>query len=551
MKDLKTFHSAFYSNCNKISQDAFIVKFCNVSTIKRIRNPDANRKRDMAISYSIRKENKSIIPVCKNAFLQALGLSKHRVEGVMKRFLNSGEAPKETRGGDHTSNSYFNKKQSVIGFIKNIVVIEKHYCRGRSARQYIASDLSICKLWKLYNASVDNFTLRVKESYFRHIFNTKFNIGFNSPHTDVCSKCLELSSKIKHEKNMETKTSLVTERNIHKQRAKAFFDLLKEERQDLITLSYDCEKNLVLPKVPDQICYYKRQLYLYNFTVVKGSSKQKLKTDNVFIHTWLETDRPKSANEISSAVYDTLSNLTIEDSVSEIRLMSDGCGGQNKNICMISMCIKWFASAPRNIKKLQLIFPITGHSFIPPDRVFGKIEKVLKKQDTIISPDYYYDTFQETGIVKKLGTDWVAYDWKESCQRILKSTSSLHFKINSCKRIILTKNAKGVVQVQGEPNYRNDFNVSKSIFKQGMTVAMIDPVTLEIGKVRLKPQKTVDINELLIKHFGNEWKQERDNLNLTFYKNILDTQNSDNNLEEHNAGSEHVCEPVDNNEYYI
>lgn len=43
----------------------------------------------------------------------------------------------------------------------------------------------------------------VKKSYFRTIFNQDFNLGFGTPRTDVCSKCIELDEKIKKESDQE------------------------------------------------------------------------------------------------------------------------------------------------------------------------------------------------------------------------------------------------------------------------------------------------------------------------------------------------------------
>nr|CAI5866539.1 unnamed protein product [Callosobruchus analis] len=189
-----------------------------------------------------------------------------------------------------------------------------------------------------------------------------------------------ISWKNQARKNPEHKATFVTEYKLHKLKAKRFFEILKKEEAHVITLSYDCEKNLVLPKIPDQITYYKRQLYLYNFTVVIGSSKVKLTKNNVFMHTWLESESAKSSNEIASAVYSILKNLEISDDIQELKLVSDGCTGQNKNSAMIAMCAKWLANdAPKHIQTINLIFPVTGHSFLPPDRVFGQIEKKIKE----------------------------------------------------------------------------------------------------------------------------------------------------------------------------
>lgn len=139
----------------------------------------------------------------------------------------------------------------------------------------------------------------------------------------------------------------------------------------MITLSFDCQKNLVLPKVPDQSCYYSRQLYLYNFTIVKGSSKDPLNKNTTYAYIWTENEYAKGSKQIASAVYDRLNKTDLTD-VTHVRL--DGCAGQNKKIIMISMCMRWILDNPQ-IKKIELVFPVTGHSSMPPDRVFGNIKK--------------------------------------------------------------------------------------------------------------------------------------------------------------------------------
>lgn len=520
MEDVKSFHDRFYSLADKVSQDNFILKFCSVGPVSRVRNPDSARPRSMAISYFVIK-NKKLIPVCKNAFLGILNLKRYRIEGVLGRFLHKSEMPVENRGGDHKSSKNSHLREQIVEFIKSFAVLEKHYCRGTSIRQYISSDLTIKKMWDIFNRTHENYVCKL--SYFREQFNTKFNIGFSCPQVDVCSTCLELGGKIKRLQNEEERKSLKGNLRLHKMKAKAYFDMLREEKQHILILSYDCEKNLVLPKIPDQITYYKRQLYLYNFTVVMGTSKSKLAKENVFMHTWLESQAPKGSNEIASAVYDTLKKLDIPDNITEIRLMSDGCAGQNKNTTMIGMCAKWFLEAPSHIKKIQLVFPITGHSFIPPDRVFGVIEKKIKKKDTIIDVQDYYDIFEQVGTVKKCGENWSVFEWKDEITNVLKPPSGFHFKISASKRIILTKGKNGTVLVSGEPNYNSSINNGRSICKRGKQIAYINPKPIELNKVKLNPKKIQNVNELLTKHFGATWKEESVNLNLDYYKTVIES----------------------------
>nr|CAH7768429.1 unnamed protein product [Callosobruchus chinensis] len=114
----------------------------------------------------------------------------------------------------------------------------------------------------MYNESVQG-NLEVKKTFFREIFLRDYNIGFGSPVIDACSKCIELSERIKAEKDEQKKVMLMMEKRIHTLRSQAFFSYLKEESPGLLTLSFDCQKNLVNPKVPDQAAYYSRQLYTY------------------------------------------------------------------------------------------------------------------------------------------------------------------------------------------------------------------------------------------------------------------------------------------------
>jgi hypothetical protein len=57
----------------------------------------------------------------------------------------------------------------------------------------------------------------------------KYNLRFGHPRTDVCSRCLELTAKIQNERDPVKKSNLVAANRVHILRAKAFFDLVKEQ----------------------------------------------------------------------------------------------------------------------------------------------------------------------------------------------------------------------------------------------------------------------------------------------------------------------------------
>ncbi|KAJ8962438.1 hypothetical protein NQ314_005734 [Rhamnusium bicolor] len=359
----------------------------------------------------LKKADKSVLSVCRATFLGILNLLKHRVEDVLKRFYEKSEMPKKNRGGDRRSNKNAKTKENFKIFINKLTVLQKHYCRGRSERQYLSSDLSIRKLWKIYISEVQ---------------------------VDMCSLCLEYKEKIKREKVQSKKVKLMILQRIHKLRAKAFSEILRKESDHLLTISFDCEKNLVVPKIPDQITYYKRQLYLYNLTAT-----------------------------------------------------------------------------------VEMVFPVTCHSFLPPDRVFAFIKRKIKKLDTIIQPEVYYEIFQTYGTHKMLGTDWHVQDWKTATKAVLKSTKSLPFKIRSCKRFILMRTNENIV-VSGEPKYKIDVNNKAGICKRGKRILHINPQVVPLNSVNVKPKKLCNVNELLTKHFGDDWKESSEQFNLDYYKNVFD-----------------------------
>ncbi|CAH4029594.1 unnamed protein product [Pieris brassicae] len=137
--------------------------------------------------------------------------------------------------------------------------------------------------------------VKVREYYFRSTFKKYFNLGFGTPRTDTCSKCNELLGRINRSTDVVEKTNLMTEKKVHMLKARAFYRLLKEKRDDLIVFPFDCQKNQVLPKISD----YSRQLYIYNFGVVKSVPENTLNRNNVKLYIWTEDGNRKGANEVA------------------------------------------------------------------------------------------------------------------------------------------------------------------------------------------------------------------------------------------------------------
>lgn len=93
----------------------------------------------------------------------------------------------------------------------------------------------------------------------------------------------------------------------------------------------------------------------------------------------MENEFHKRSNEISSALIHRLQNFTFSGHIKDLHMIVDGCPGQNKNSIVITAISMWLLNhAPQTLESVELVFPITGHSFLPPNPVFGNVEQEIK-----------------------------------------------------------------------------------------------------------------------------------------------------------------------------
>lgn len=140
------------------------------------------------------------------------------------------------------------------------------------------------------------------------------------------------------------------------------------------------------------------------------------------------------------------------------------------------LCKFLIDSAFTSLKRIQLVFPVVGHSFIPSDRVFGHTEKDIRKHASLLTDEDNMNIFKRHAIVNTLGKDCPVYEWKESVSEVIKDPAHGTLIIN--KRIFILKTVAGNnCIVRGDINYNLDAS-------EGMSI--------------LKPQKLEDIDTLLL-----------------------------------------------------
>ena len=209
---------------------------------------------------------------------------------------------------------------------------------------------------------------------------------------------------------------------LHRRRARVFYVQLGTVTQDSMTVCFDVMQNLILPKTAIGQAYYSRQLYMYLFGVVvhHGENGPQAK-DDIHLYVWMEHQNKKDSNMTASAL-DNFFRLQRNETVRQcrkLRIFSDSCYGQNKNMNIVSM----FMGLRRSFRNLQVeyMFPIRGHSFLPADRVFGLIEQSIRKFDTILLPEQYHAILGKHGNVHVYSEDWVASDFKSATQAFVQT----------------------------------------------------------------------------------------------------------------------------------
>lgn len=171
------------------------------------------------------------------------------------------------------------------------------------------------------------------------------------------------------------------------------------------------------------------------------------------------------------------------------------------------------------LKQINHIFPVRGHSYMPPDHVFGRIEKCLRKKEIITSPSQYHNIFKKFAQVHVVNKDYFFYDFKKAVKNIIKPNS---LKTTEQKVFSYTKgiNKVGVSQTyKGTP-------VQTAVLKRNANISSltnIDKLPM-INHVKLPKQK--DIKNLM--RFFDVPEDAIDFYNDIFKPNELPIEETDN-----------------------
>lgn len=284
---------------------------------------------------------------------------------------------------------------------------KSHYGREDNQKRYfLSSELNIAKMYRLYLEKFEPEQYALLEDckemkpivtydFYCRQFNLNHNVSFGNPRTDTCQKCDRLNNLIAAEEIPENKGLLVTERQVHLQKADIFYSKLREysnlakEDETVEVLCFDYQQNLPLPHIPSGDVFYKRQLWVYNFCIYSA------KTSQATFYMYDELTAKKGCNEVVSLLHHYLENILLK-TVKTLYLFSDNCFAQNKNKTIVQYLHTYINTSNTNIRLILHQFPEPGHSFLPCDRCFGLIEKEKRKKEIVYVPGDWIKLVKKT-----------------------------------------------------------------------------------------------------------------------------------------------------------
>ena len=359
-----------------------IVEEKKLSETKHRRNEGPSRRK-FSRHYFLKNQDKAN-EVCKKMFLGTFGVTgkKARIITVKKR-NSAGEQPAADGRGKHGKQKSIPEEDidRIKNHIKKFPAYKSHYSRTDSNRKYLDPNLSISEMYRLYVSMCEAESIvPCKEHTYRKVFNEKFNLSFHHPVKDTCGKCDEFKAKLMTAVGRE-KMDIEEARNNHHCLAEKAYLAKKADKEHaattpgVVTASFDLQKVLPCPFLQTGIAFYKRQLAVYNLTIFETSDK------GVKAHCmlWDETIAGRGSEEIGSALLLWLERLP--PNITDVRLYSDCCSGQNRNVFLSAMLMEIAYKKNLSISHTYLE---PGHTHMEADTIHAAIEKQKKNTNAVI-----------------------------------------------------------------------------------------------------------------------------------------------------------------------
>ena len=396
---VKQIFDDFWKLGNWSAQNAYLLSVIRAVPIKSKRTKKDVSSRPCNYEYTVKHNGKQYI-VCRPGFISIHGLQIGRLRYLFKKKVtDTGMCIPDKRGRKIPPNRLPDLAlQRVHEHIKMLPVTQSHYTRAKSTnRVYLPSSTSIPRLYakyfEFYKEKYNNDELKpVSEHYYRDVFTQQYNIGTAPPSKDTCTTCDLTNAEIQRAEAEGKDTTMLQQKlEAHKNKAAEAQELLRTPKFDpdpqRKVVCIDLQQTFPCPRLTTGIAYYKMKLWVYNFCI------HDVKTNKSTMFIWEETSGGRGSDEIGSCWLKWL-ELMNSDTFNTVTIVADNCGGQNKNVVIVLTALQQVHKG--RLKRVELVFLVSGHSYMPCDRSFGLIEKRIRTHDTVYTTKDYVDIIRSS-----------------------------------------------------------------------------------------------------------------------------------------------------------
>lgn len=368
----------YWEMADSTKQKIFICSLVEEKNIDRERNRNDRKKtRKHSRYYHLLSASNKRVRVCQKYFCATFAFSFQVVETALKYRGDSGVyVGFDHRKGRPAPNvTSAEQVRHIKTHIDMFPRMASHYCRRDTMRQYLASDLNISVIYRLYcsNYCLQNNVPSVKYNVFRSVFNSYDPpLSFYKPKKDQCVTCNVYNSAT-------DKTELQSQWEAHKAKEKSGMEMKAADKQKAVdnkgetfrAITFDLQSILNVPYAGDSQIFYRRKLSVYNFTIFDASNADG------YSYLWDETQGKKGSVEIGSCLLKYLQSLP--NTVTHVSSFSDTCGGQNRNKYVTAAMLYAVANID-NLEVIDLKYLEPGHTYLEVDSMHATIERARRNK---------------------------------------------------------------------------------------------------------------------------------------------------------------------------
>lgn len=293
----------------------------------------------------------------------------------------------------------FDKEVKILhDFLDEIPKMPSHYCRQRTSRLYLQSDISSKRqLYDLYSKHCNSKNSKpLSIATFSNLLTIK-NISLFKPKKDLCDICNGYKLGHVSQTDYEEHTNKKNEARAEKEADKVNMPFV---------FTADLQAVLLAPRSNVSSSYYKTKLCVHNYTIYD------LKTNDGYCFIWNETEGGLNSDEFATIISNFIIQSVIpnlEEGNRHIIFYTDGCTYQNRNTLLSNAFLN-----------IALLYNVTiehkylevGHTQMEVDSMHALIEKKLKHQ--IINVPAEYITVCKHARKKPYKVEYLNYNYFKS-----------------------------------------------------------------------------------------------------------------------------------------